>query len=132
MVDPPDKDALRRLRHGVDALRRHDGRGPAHAEILELAAQVGADVGVTVDLDPGAGPPMVVLRPKDAPAVEFETLTRREREVAALVAKGLRNKEIAGVLGISLATVKDHVHRVLKKTGFGTRAEVAAAWHERG
>jgi DNA-binding NarL/FixJ family response regulator len=51
----------------------------------------------------------------------------REREVAALVAEGLSNKQIAARLFISLATVKDHVHRILKKTGLPNRAAVAAA-----
>jgi non-specific serine/threonine protein kinase len=55
-------------------------------------------------------------------------LSRREHEVAALVANGLSNKQIAGRLFISLATVKDHVHRILKKTNLPNRAAVAAAY----
>ena len=76
------------------------------------------------------GQPVVVLRPREGQAPEFAELTKRELEVAALVAKGLRNREIAEVLGISLGTVKDHVHRVLAKSGLESRAEVAALWRE--
>jgi DNA-binding NarL/FixJ family response regulator len=42
-------------------------------------------------------------------------LTRREREVAELVALGLSNKEIARSLFIALSTVKIHVHNILRK-----------------
>jgi DNA-binding CsgD family transcriptional regulator len=39
----------------------------------------------------------------------LDGLSRRERELALLVAKGYRNVDIASELGISIATVKDHV-----------------------
>lgn len=53
-------------------------------------------------------------------------LTRREREVVALVARGRLNKQIADELGISEWTVSTHVRRVLVKLGVGTRAEMVA------
>lgn len=61
------------------------------------------------------------------------TLTRREREVAALIAEGLSNKEIASDLRIGPATVKNHVHNILDKLGVRRRSAVAghlrqAAW----
>jgi len=132
MVDVPDKDALRRLREGVEAVRARRDDRPAHAEILALAGAVPSDVAVTVDLEAEAdlGHPLVVLRPAAREAPELASLTAREREVAALVAKGLKNREIADVLGIAIGTVKDHVHHIYDKTGFGTRAELASAWRE--
>lgn len=53
-------------------------------------------------------------------------LTAREHEIAELVGSGLSNKEIAHILGIELATVKNHVHNVLGKLGVARRAEVAS------
>jgi two-component system, NarL family, nitrate/nitrite response regulator NarL len=53
------------------------------------------------------------------------TLTRREREVAALIAEGLSNKEIASDLRIGPATVKNHVHNILDKLGVRRRAAIA-------
>jgi two-component system, NarL family, nitrate/nitrite response regulator NarL len=55
-----------------------------------------------------------------------QTLTVREREIADLVACGLSNKEIAGELSIQVATVKNHVHRILEKMDAHRRAEIAA------
>jgi DNA-binding NarL/FixJ family response regulator len=72
---------------------------------------------------------VVVLRiPSVGPRVALPGLSRREREVATLVAAGLSNKQIARKLFLSLATVKDHVHRILVKTSLPNRAALAAAW----
>jgi len=48
-------------------------------------------------------------------------LSPREREVALLVARGLANKEIARELGLSLGTVKLHVHSIFLKLGMQSR-----------
>jgi predicted ATPase/DNA-binding CsgD family transcriptional regulator len=53
-------------------------------------------------------------------------LTRREQDVAALVARGLSNNEIAGELVISARTVETHVQHIMDKLGVGTRAQIAA------
>lgn len=53
-------------------------------------------------------------------------LTRRELEVADLVADGLSNKEIAASLVISLRTAEAHVEHILSKLGFSSRSQVAA------
>lgn len=51
-------------------------------------------------------------------------LTRREKEVASLVKRGLSNKEIAIELGISPATVKNHVHMILEKLDMPRRSSI--------
>jgi DNA-binding CsgD family transcriptional regulator/tetratricopeptide (TPR) repeat protein len=53
-------------------------------------------------------------------------LTSREREVAALVAQGLTNHDIAAALTISERTVEGHVESVLRKLEFRSRSQVAA------
>ena len=50
-------------------------------------------------------------------------LSRREREVLALVAEGRSNREIAAALIISENTAKYHVAQLLNKLGAGSRAE---------
>jgi non-specific serine/threonine protein kinase len=55
-----------------------------------------------------------------------ERLTRREREVARCVERGLTNRQIAQELSLSESTVENHVHKILKKLGFSSRARIAA------
>ena len=53
-------------------------------------------------------------------------LTRRQEEVAVLVARGLTNKQIATRLSISEHTVVTHVARIFKKLGFHSRVQIAS------
>lgn len=57
-------------------------------------------------------------------------LTRREYEVAQLVARALSNKEIARELGLSESTVKHHVHSILSKMGAATRGQLMRSMRE--
>lgn len=49
------------------------------------------------------------------------TLSRRERQLLPLVARGLTNKEIGETLHVSEQTVKNHIHNILRKTGARNR-----------
>jgi two-component system nitrate/nitrite response regulator NarL len=60
------------------------------------------------------------------------SLTTREAQIAELVADGLSNKAIASRLSIELATVKNHVHRVLEKLSVHSRGEAAAKLRRTG
>jgi non-specific serine/threonine protein kinase len=53
-------------------------------------------------------------------------LSRRERQVAELVARGLTNKQIAAKLVISHNTAQGHVEHILSKLGFTSRTQIAA------
>lgn len=55
-------------------------------------------------------------------------LTAREEEVAALMARGLTNGQIADELGITFNTAKWHVSQVISKLGVSSREEAVAAW----
>lgn len=61
---------------------------------------------------------------EDAPGLS--SLTRRQREVATMVADGMSNKEIAATLVISLRTAEGHVEGILTKLGFTSRAQIAS------
>ena len=127
-----DEPALARLREYVGSLRYEtDGSLPVD-RLVGLAGDVPPGAGVTLDLRASEqlGAPLVVLRLPEAaaPPVRLAGLTRREAEVCGLIAEGRANKQIATRLGIALATVKDHVHRILRKTGSPNRAALAVAY----
>jgi len=71
--------------------------------------------------------------PERPPAGELmSSLTRREEEVATLVALGFTNREISTRLSISERTAGNHVGRILKKLGLGSRTQIATWATEHG
>jgi len=65
---------------------------------------------------------------RESPDAARAALTNRERQVSALVAEGLTNREIAEQMKISERTADSHVQNTLGKLGFRSRAQLAA-WH---
>lgn len=57
-----------------------------------------------------------------------QTMTNREDEVAALVAQGRTNRQIAAALHISEKTVERHLSSIFRKLGVDRRAAVAASF----
>jgi DNA-binding NarL/FixJ family response regulator len=57
-------------------------------------------------------------------------MTKREREIVVLIAEGMSNKEIAGLLNLSTYTVKSHVHNILEKMALHSRLEIATHSYE--
>jgi NarL family two-component system response regulator LiaR len=64
-----------------------------------------------------------LIRATSRPSQPGHDLSEREREVLALMVKGLNNNEIAERLFVSLSTVKHHVSHILSKLGATNRAE---------
>lgn len=59
-----------------------------------------------------------------AELAKLKALSMREREVLALLGRGLQNKEIASALGLSIRTVEDHRAAIVRKTGAKTLSEI--------
>jgi DNA-binding CsgD family transcriptional regulator len=101
--------------------------------LAQLAARVSVlDGTFAVHATAGWGSQLDIVLPLDVAApptrlADADGLTRRERDVLALLSEGKRNKAIAHELSISENTVKFHVANVLHKTGTASRAELAAA-----
>ncbi|GAB4075530.1 response regulator [Nostocoides australiense] len=68
---------------------------------------------------------------KPLPA-DFHSLTEKEREVLAFVARGLSNAEIAAAMFASESTIKTHLGAVLRKLGLRDRVQVVVFAHEHG
>jgi ATP/maltotriose-dependent transcriptional regulator MalT len=107
----------------VAGLERRIG-APALQRGMAAAAGVPLDAAIAYALGEPDAPPPKVAATRSAPS----ELTRREREVASLVAEGKSNRQIATELVISLRTVEAHVEHILNKLGFRSRAQVAA-WY---
>ena len=86
-----------------------------------IPAEALADALVAVNRAARSAISPVFDRPRESawPGHDFG-LTLRESEVAALLARGLSNREIAAALFISEHTVKSHLKSVFRKTGVGT------------
>ena len=79
----------------------------------------------------------LVTKGESVKKIEFndrivEQLSPREHDVLLLLARGLRDKEIAKDLGIAFTTAKNHVKHILEKLGAKNRMEAAHIARERG
>ena len=89
-----------------------------HAPLPSVAGSSGGD---------GGSPPVpgVVLAPQPV------ALTRREKECLQLAARGMRRRDIAAMLGTSLATTSFYLHSAAKKLGVPD-VQIAIAWTSPG
>src|SRR5438128_932718 len=69
--------------------------------------------------------------PRRDPGRPLGALTPRQREISALVARGLSNRQIAEALVLEEGTVANHVQRILSRLGFGSRVQLAV-WSATG
>ena len=101
---------------GEDAVARCWARG------RQLTAEAAIELAIRPRAgEAGADP----AAPGDGARVAADPLSAREREVAALVASGRSNKDIARELFISPATVAKHIANIMGKLGFRSRAQIA-------
>ncbi len=70
--------------------------------------------------------------PRGRPSTGWDSLTRAERQVTALVGEGLSNRRIAERLFISVGTVKAHLSHVFAKLGISERGELREVWRRQG
>lgn len=110
---------------GERAFSEASGRGAREAgrDLEALLRQVLDERAPQAHGQEATGPASTIAAPATpGPAA----LSSRERQVAALIAQGKSNAEIAAALFVGLRTVEAHVTHILNKLGFNSRAQVAA------
>ena len=110
----------------VHILQSIDRPGRLSRALERLGAQRSPSPATAADgWEPVSSPGPVSL-PKAPP------LTDREKEILRWVAAGLQNKEIAHKLGISLATVRNHIHNILEKLDVHSKLEAVSLAFRQG
>ena len=114
--------------------------GPFIDECTRQGAEALGDMGWQAEYDRGRAldrAAALALALGEAPQptprqADDDPLTRRQREVAQLVAQGLTDREVATRLSISIRTAESHVEQILARLGFRSRAQIAAWVAARG
>jgi len=121
----------RDLGQALEALQDGDAAPWAALAPLSRLPQNGVDVAIDFTASDRLGAAIVIARPRpnDPHQHALNALTPRQRQVAEALARGDSNKEIAVALGLSPATVKDHVENLLRRLGLRRRGQVAAVFH---
>jgi DNA-binding CsgD family transcriptional regulator len=92
--------------------------------------RLGAQRPVASTTPPDGWEPVAAPAPVSIP--KAPPLTDREKEILRWVAAGLQNKEIAHKLGISLATVRNHIHNILEKLDVHSKLEAVSLAFRQG
>lgn len=109
-------DAVLTDRAGLPLASTHYGNG--HATSAESGARRVVELRIY-------GQSLCVAVAAEGPPPLAVELTRRQRDVSALLREGLQNREIAERLGISTHTVRRHVEALLRRLDVPTRASAA-------
>lgn len=121
-VSDEQSHVLEALRNGADGYLLKDMDAEQLIEQIRLAAT--GRMALSPELTQVLAE-AIRVRPKPTGQVQFSSLTKREKEVLRLIAKGQSNKMIARKLGITEGTVKVHVKNLLYKLGLRSRVEAA-------
>lgn len=118
VVDLPESDALRALQMGVRGIAK---KTLPVEKLVECIREVGSG---KIWMDESE-PVIEFLRGKEA-----ARLTPREKEIVALICRGMKNKQIADNLHITPGTVKVHLMHIFEKTGLKHRLALAVHGRE--
>jgi two-component system, NarL family, nitrate/nitrite response regulator NarL len=115
-----DEDLLEAMRAGVEGIVHKDGGARQLVECLDKVATGGRWI-----------PRDILIRVSELRRARADDplnqLSTREREIAELVAQGMRNRAISEELGLTEGTVKVYLNRVYEKLGISSRTELALA-----
>jgi ATP/maltotriose-dependent transcriptional regulator MalT len=121
-TDRPDYD------RSVAAVRSQLGEETweaAFAQGMAMSAEEAAEYALSEEVPPAAPESPPAGGEKDDPLIT-DPLSAREREVAAMVAQGKSNRQIASDLYLSERTIENHISKILRKLERTSRTEIAA------
>lgn len=125
MLDDSAADSLKQALCSLTGKAGSTGAWEAIPSLSRLARE-GIDLEIDLRATDIVGAPVVIVTGGTRNAHCLACLTRRQKQVAGLLANGLSNAQISDRLGISVATTKDHVHAILKRLGVDSRGKAAA------
>ncbi len=127
-LPPEPRSYYERSMSAARALLGEGAWKAAFAQGMAMSVEEAAEYALSEEVAPApVSPP--VGRETDEPLTD--SLTAREREVAAMVAQGLSNRQIAQELYLSERTIENHVSKILRKLELASRTEIAAWATER-
>jgi non-specific serine/threonine protein kinase len=122
VIDPADQTEYSRILAGLKSALGDDVFSALWAE--------GKTMSLNNAIEMGLSEPKVDSAPSKKE--KFGGLTVREREVAALIAQGKSNREIAEAMTVRVKTIETYVTRILNKLGFDSRVQIATWAIEKG
>jgi predicted ATPase/DNA-binding CsgD family transcriptional regulator len=129
MIDPVDQPSFEKL---VEELQAVVGDEVFSAEWAAGSVLPLPEIIAQALAAPGEGEAVPPISGEQAAKAQFGGLSRREREVAVLIAQGKTNTEIAEQMVVGLRTVETYVTRILNKLGFNSRVQIATWAYETG
>jgi DNA-binding NarL/FixJ family response regulator len=127
LIDQPDQFELARTRLLYGMWLRRGGRRVDARTQLEAARRAFIEMDVTLWAERAAHELAGTGERLQSREGTKEPLTSQETRVALLVARGLKNREVAAALFLSPKTVEHHLSAVLRKRGLRSRTELARA-----
>ncbi|MET1411852.1 LuxR C-terminal-related transcriptional regulator [Roseibium sp. HPY-6] len=124
-----DAEVVDALKNALDDLRETP-QTPIPVSVIEALAPLaerGAKLKIDLEASRTIGAPLITVVREGGDPAFLALLTPRQKEVARLIIAGKSNREIAKEFGISVATVKDHVHAVLQRLNLPSRRAVMTA-----
>ncbi|WP_420333468.1 helix-turn-helix transcriptional regulator [Roseibium sp.] len=124
-----DADAIEALAVVLEDLQegRHSPIPPRTIKALSGLSMGGRRLRLDLEASRMLGAPLITVFETPCDTAFLSPLTPRQKEVARLLIDGKSNRDIAETCGISVATVKDHVHAVLQRLNLPSRGAVMAA-----
>lgn len=123
-----DHDVMQAVRLGIRGLLPKEALTDDVTKCVRVVASGGTCLDPTL-----VGRAMAALLTREAAMREVSSvLTPREINVVEMVARGLRNREIAQRLFVSEGTIKVHLHHIYEKLGIGNREQLVAYARDKG